>query len=263
MSRQPISSSARGEFMHCNAVARGESVSTFVYSSQTTFFSRPIVPRASACMHLVSAWINNRTASQRKAIVQPVYIPSPVMLLSDFHREAAQLFEVTIPRWARFPFSRFRNFEATVPTPPSLFVMVYRTKKEHIQRTNTNVKMGKKIWRIEGVGRGGFFFARFFRTIYYVWNKKEEEERRTAVIKTVAIHWMVFTIGETQEDERERKFLVAEEAPLVEPHAIGHGFFLSFFFSRDNVMSRVEIAVSRRRCLLIGFREENQPSLHG
>lgn len=112
--------------------------------------------------------------------------------------------------------------------------------------------MGKKIWRIEGVERGGFFFARFFWTIYYVWNKKEEEERRTAVIKTVAIHWMVFTIGETHEDERERKFLVAEEAPL-----------LSFFFSRDNVMSRVEIAVSRRRCLLIGFREENQSSLHG
>lgn len=90
------------------------------------------------------------------------------------------------------------------------------------------MKMGKKIWRIEG--RGGFFFARFFRTIYYVWNKKEKEERRTAVIKTVAIHWMVFTIGETHEDERERKFLVAEEAPLVKPHAIGHGFFLSFFF---------------------------------
>lgn len=235
MSRRPISSSARGEFMHCNAVARGESVSTFVYSSQTTFFSRPIVPRASACMHLVSAWINNRTASQRKAIVQPVYIPSPVMLLSDFHREAAQLFEVTIPRWARFPFSRFRNFEATVPTPPSLFVMVYRTKKKHIQRTNTNVKMGKKIWRIEGVGRGGFFFARFFRTIYYVWNKKEEEERRTAVIKTVAIHWMVFTIGETQEDERERKFLVAEEAPLL-------SFFL--FFARQCYVSSRNSCVS-------------------
>lgn len=64
--------------MHCNAVARGESVSTIVYSSQTTFFSRPVpLLRASACMHLVSAWINNRTASQRKAIVQRVYISSP------------------------------------------------------------------------------------------------------------------------------------------------------------------------------------------
>lgn len=177
MSRRPISSSARGEFMHCNAVARGESVSTFVYSSQTTFFSRPIVPRASACMHLVSAWINNRTASQRKAIVQPVYIPSPVMLLSDFHREAAQLFEVTIPRWARFPFSRFRNFEATVPTPPSLFVMVYRTKKNHIQRTNTNVKMGKKIWRIEGED---FFSLDSFEqyTMYGIKKKKKNGVQR-------------------------------------------------------------------------------------
>lgn len=155
MSRRPISSSARGEFMHCNAVARGESVSTFVYSSQTTFFSRPIVPRASACMHLVSAWINNRTASQRKAIVQPVYIPSPVMLLSDFHREAAQLFEVTIPRWARFPFSRFRNFEATVPTPPSLFVMVYRTKKNTYRE---QIQMWKWVKNMEDRRKGRIFF---------------------------------------------------------------------------------------------------------
>lgn len=108
-------------------------------------------------------------------------------------------------------------------------------QKKHIQRTNTNVKMGKKIWRIEGVGRGGFFFARFFRTIYYVWNKKEEEERRTAVIKTVAIHWMVFTIGETHEDERERKFLVAEEAPLL-------SFFL--FFARQCYVSSRNSCVS-------------------
>lgn len=74
------------------------------------------------------------------------------------------------------------------------------------------------------------------------------------VIKTVAIHWMVFTIGETHQDERERKFLVA--AFLAPMRSVTDFFFLSFFLSCDNAVSQVEIAVSRRRCLFIGFREE-------
>ena len=52
------------------------------------------------------------------------------------------------------------------------------------------------------------------------------------VIKTVAIHWMVFTIGETHQDERERKFLVA--AFLDPTRSVTDSFFLSFFFSCDN-----------------------------
>lgn len=78
------------------------------------------------------------------------------------------------------------------------------------------MKMGKKNMD-DGRGRKGriFFSLDSFEqcTMYGIKKKKEEEERCTAVIKTMAIHWMVFRIGETHEDEeRERKFLVVREA---------------------------------------------------
>lgn len=162
------------------------------------------------------------------------------MLLSDIHREGGSAFwsyDSSLRTLSVFPFSEFRGDRSNCAV--TLF-MVYRTKNTHReQRGNTNVKMGKKNMD-DGRGRKGriFFSLDSFEqcTMYGIKKKKEEEERCTAVIKTMAIHWMVFRIGETHEDEeRERKFLVVREAARwISPHATGHGFFLSFFRSKES-----------------------------